>query len=80
MDNRRHFVAVAACARGRLGRHRGHDRGRLLRLRLRRRLRQQQLPKTVLRRHPPQCLGAQPWTLEKQYADAIPPQCPHRLK
>jgi hypothetical protein len=23
---------------------------------------------------------AQPWTLEKQYADAIPPQCPHRLK
>ena len=66
IDNRRHFVAVAACARGRLGRHRCHDRGRPLRLRLRRRLRRQQLPTTVLRRRlpttvlrrrPPQCLG-----------------------
>ena len=57
IDNRRHFVAVAACARGRLGRHRCHDRGRPLRLRLRRRLRRQRLPTTVLRRRPPQCLG-----------------------
>ena len=55
-DTRRHFVAVAACACGRLGCHRNHNRGWLLCLRLWQRLHQQQLLTTLLRRNPPLCL------------------------